>query len=212
MSDLTLVIGNKNYSSWSLRPWVLLRYFEIPFKEILIPLRQADSREKVLQYSRLGKVPVLLDGKITVWESLAICEYVAEIFPQKALWPKDSASRARARVVSGEMYSGFLGLRKQFPQNISADLSGKPSNEDADRDIQRVVEIWEDCRRDFQNEGPFLFGAFSIADAMYAPVVYRFKTYGIQLTGLASEYKEMMLSLPAMKEWHVAAAKEEFSW
>ncbi len=212
MSKLTLVIGNKNYSSWSLRPWILLKQFDIPFQETLIPLKQPDTKEKVLQYSPSGKVPVLLHDGARVWESLPICEYVSELFPQKALWPLDPVHRAWARCISGEMYSGFMGLRKNFPQNISANVVGQPRDEEADRDIRRVLQIWEECRQNFKGQGEFLFGKFSIADAMFAPVIYRFKTYGIPLSGLSQEYSSTMLALPAMKEWESAAAIEKFPW
>lgn len=211
MHSLTLIIGNKNYSSWSLRPWILLKTFEIPFKEILIPLKQSDSKQKVLQYSPAGKVPVLLDGSTRVWESLAIAEYVAELFPQKMLWPSDAQARAQARSVSGEMYSGFSGLRQNFPLNVSQRIT-KASTPDADKDIRRVLEIWETCRTQFEKQGPFLFGPFCIADAMYAPVVFRFQTYGMKMSPLAEKYYQAMLALPAMKEWQNAAKTEEYPW
>ena len=189
-----------------------MKQFAIPFQEVFIPLRQPGSKEKILQYSPLGKVPVLIDGTTSVWESLAIAEYLAELFPGKNLWPKDKNVRARARAVSGEMYSGFIALRKQFPQNITGQLAGKASHPDADRDIQRVLAIWEGCRKDFAKQGDFLFGSFSIADAMYVPVVYRFKTYGIPLTGAAEDYAKTIQALPAMKQWVEDAAKENFPW
>lgn len=212
MAKLTLVIGNKNYSSWSLRPWVLLRHFEIPFEEIVIPLKQPDTKEKISKYSPSGKVPVLRADGVTVWESLPICEYLAELFPGKELWPADLKKRAVARSVSGEMYSGFLGLRTNFSLNVSADLTGKKSTDDADRDIKRITQIWKVCREESRKDGDFLFGKFSIADAMYAPVVFRFQTYGIKLEGLASRYFQAMQDLPAMKEWAQAAARETYPW
>ena len=212
MAKLTLVIGNKNYSSLSLRPWVLLRHFEISFEEILIPLKQPGTQEKILRYSPSGKVPLLKADGVAVWESLPICEYLAELFPGKQLWPSDPEKLAVARCVSGEMYSGFLGLRTNFPLNVSASLSGKKSTDDADRDISRITRIWEDCRGASRKDGDFLFGGFSVVDAMYAPVVFRFKTYGINLQGSALEYLQTMLNLPAMKEWAQAAAREAYLW
>ena len=210
MSRLILVIGNKNYSSWSMRPWVLLTHFKIPFREILIPLFEPGSKEKVLAYSPSGKVPVLKDGKVTVWESLAICEYIAEKFSKKNIWPRDRAARAAARAVSSEMHAGFIHLRKLCPMNVRA---RKPLSEvppDVQKDAARIQSLWEDCRKRFGTGGDFLFGKFSAADAMYAPVIWRFKTYGIKCAGKAHEYMSAMLELPAMKEWERAAVAEPY--
>ena len=208
MEKITLVIGNKNYSAWSLRPWVVLKYFDIPFEEIFIPLRQVDSKEKILKHSPSGKVPVLKHGKIAVWESLAICEYLADLFPEKNLWPKDIQARAIARAISCEMHAGFMDLRKNCPMDVRSDKTGQPQSTEINRDIQRIIQIWEDCRKNFGQKGGFLFGEFSVADAMFAPVVFRFNTYGAKLSPIAKNYFNQMLNLSQMKEWREAANKE----
>jgi glutathione S-transferase len=208
--QLTLVIGNKNYSSWSMRPWCVLTHFKIPFKEILIPLRQPDSKEKLMKYSPSGKVPVLLHDKITVWESLAICEYIADLYPKKNLWPKNKQARAVARAVSCEMHAGFIKLRKNCPVDVR---NSKPMDvipPEVQADITRITKIWEDCRKRYGKGGDFLFGSFSIADAMFAPVVWRFRTYGVKLSGVAEQYYQSMLALPVMNTWLTAAIKEPY--
>ncbi len=208
MTPFTLIIGNKNFSSWSLRPWLVMKYFDIPFKEIIIPLRQPDTKAKILKYSPSGKVPVLQHGKLVLGESLPIAEYLAETFPKKNLWPADASVRARARAVAGEMYSSFNAMRQNFPMDVNLKLD-KPSTPDADKDLRRIMEIWENCRKEFKKEGDFLFGNFSIADAMFAPVMFRVNSYGIKLTAPAKAYFMTMMALPAMKEWQSAAAKEK---
>jgi len=210
MSDrtLTLVIGNKNYSSWSLRPWLLLKQAQIPFKEILIPLYEGDYKEQILKYSHHGKVPILIHQSETVWESLAIGEYVADLFPQKELWPKNVHDRAVARSISSEMHSGFVHLRTNMPMNLRASHPGKGRTPESQRDIARVLEIWEGCREQFKAKGPFLFGHFTVADAMFAPVVTRFRTYGVDLTGPCAEYSKTILNLPSFKEWEKEGIKE----
>jgi glutathione S-transferase len=205
---LTLVIGNKNYSSWSLRPWLVLKCAQIPFEEIRIPLYVSDSAERIGQYSPSGKVPALLDGSLRVWDSLAICEYLAEVFPQKELWPRDGTGRAHARAISAEMHAGFPHLRAHMSMNCRARFPGKGRTPDVQKEIARIVEIWEECRRKHAQAGPFLFGGFSIADAMYAPVVLRFQTYAVALPSLASEYAQSVIELPALKEWLSAAESE----
>lgn len=205
---MTLVIGNKNYSSWSLRPWLLLKQAQVPFKEVLISLYEGDYKAQILKYSHHGKVPILVHGSHAVWESLAIGEYVAELFPQKNLWPQYIQDRALARSVASEMHSGFVPLRANMPMNLRASHPGKGMTPEVERDIARVVEIWEGCRRQFQSKGPFLFGHFTVADAMYAPVVTRFRTYGVALSGLSADYARTILSLPAFKEWEQAGIKE----
>jgi glutathione S-transferase len=210
MEQLTLVIGNKNYSSWSLRPWLLLKYYEIPFKEILIPLFEGDYKTQILTYSLSGKVPLLAHGDVKVWESLAICEYVAELFPDKKVWPADRSARAWARSISHEMHAGFAQVRTHMPMNIRGNFPGKGRTPEVEREIVRIEEIWSDCRREFKGKGNFLFGHFTAADAMYAPVVTRFKTYGVRLSGAAQEYAEAILNLPALKEWSGAAAEEPY--
>ena len=210
MSKMTLIIGAKNYSSWSLRPWLILKHGGIPFKEILIPLSEPGSKEKILKYSPAGKVPALKHGKLTVWESLAIGEYLAEAFPQKDLWPKDLKTRAWARSISHEMHAGFTFLRKNCPMNVRGLFPGQGLNEDVNRDVKRIAEIWKQCRETFRKDGEILFGHFTVADCMYAPVVWRFNSYAIVTAGLARKYFETILALKEMKEWREAALKETF--
>jgi glutathione S-transferase len=197
---LTLVIGNKNYSSWSMRPWVAAVAFGIPFTEVRVLLDQPDTAANIARYSHAGRVPVLLAGDITVWDSLAICEYLAEQFPDKHMWPQDVAARALARSSVAEMHSGFVGLRTAMSMNIKASLPGRGRTADAQADIGRICEIWEDCLSRFGHRG-FLFGDFSIADAFYAPVVMRFKTYGVALAPALQAYCDRMLAHPAVARW-----------
>ncbi len=205
---MKLVIGNKNYSSWSLRPWLALRVAEIAFEEILIPLYQADSKARQLAFSPAGKVPILVDGAVTIWDSLAILEYVAEQYPDRGLWPRAIAARAHARSVSAEMHAGFAALRTAMPMNCRATLAGKGHTPEALADIARIAAIWGDCRARYGNDGPFLFGAFSNADAFYAPVVTRFLTYGVALPDVCRDYVNAVRALPAMREWYAAADVE----
>jgi len=206
---LKLVIGNKNYSSWSMRPWLALRASNIPFEEIFIPLYtgQAD-KDRLLSFSRSGKVPALIDDDLTIWDSLAIIEYLAERFPEAKLWPQDRAARAHARSVSAEMHSGFLPLRNECGMNLHRPVGGIALSEDARANIARVEEIWSDCRERYGRQGPFLFGAFSGADAMYAPVVHRFRTYAVKVGPIVRAYMETMMALPAFKEWTEAGLEE----
>lgn len=206
---LKLVIGNKNYSSWSMRPWVALRAASIPFEEIFIPLYtgEADKR-RILDVTRSGKVPALIDGDITVWDSLAIIEYVAETFPDAHLWPADRAARAHARSVSAEMHSGFVALRNECGMNLHRPVKARPLSDAARADIARVQEMWTDCRARYGRSGPYLFGAFSGADAMYAPVVHRFRTYAIDVTPAVRSYMDAMMALPAFAEWTNAGLAE----
>lgn len=208
---LTLHIGDKNLSSWSLRPWLLLKQADIPFTENMIRFGRADTRAQMLKQSPTGLVPCLVDGKTAVWDSLAIAEYVAESFPEKQLWPSDKAARAEARSISAEMHSGFSALRTVWPMNF-ARVGMKHIQPDAVRaDIARVADIWEGARRRFgeASGGPFLYGKFSIADAMYAPVVSRFQTYGpVHLPPLAESWRALMWALPAMREWGEGARAE----
>ena len=209
MADLTIYLGNKNYSSWSLRPWLVLKRITVTFDEVVIPLYQPTSRETVLKYSPSGRVPALRHGDVTVWESLAICEYLAESFPTFDLWPKDAAARALARSVSAEMHAGFRALREHLPMNIRSSFPGRGVTPEVQADINRIMAIWRDCRtRLGKDGGDFLFGEFTIADAMYAPVVTRFRTYRIELEREADAYCDAVMALPAMQEW-LAAAKNE---
>jgi glutathione S-transferase len=205
----TLYIGDKNLSSWSLRAWFLLKQAEIPFEEKLIPLDRPSTNATIKEKSPSGLVPCLVHDGLVVWDSLAIAEYVAETFPEKKLWPDDRAARARARSVSAEMHSGFAELRKVWPMNFSRVGMRHLQPASVKKDIERIAAIWTDCRKTFGEGGPFLFGRFSIADAMYAPVVSRFMTYGpVDLPEQAAAYRDMMFALPAMREWGEGAAKE----
>ena len=206
---LKLVIGNKNYSSWSMRPWLALRASHIPFEEIFIPLYTGQTdKDRILGFTRSGKVPALIDGDITVWDSLAIIEYLAERFPEANLWPQDRAARAHARSISAEMHSGFVPLRNECGMNLHRPVGSVALSEDARANIARVEEIWSDCRERHGKQGPFLFGAFTAADAMYAPVVHRFRTYAVKLGPVAQAYMEAMMALPAFKEWTEAGLAE----
>jgi glutathione S-transferase len=208
MPPLTLVIGNKNYSSWSMRPWLLLRQAGIPFDEVRIPLYVPGSEIDLAQWSPSGKVPALNEGDIRVWDSLAICEYLAERFPELELWPADAAARAVARSVSAEMHAGFGALREHMSMNIRARYPGMGRTPDCLADIERILAIWAECRARFGSSGDFLFGRFGIADAMFTPVVLRFETYGVALEGAARAYAEAILALPALREWVADAVAE----
>lgn len=208
MSALTLIIGNKAYSSWSLRPWLALRQAGLSFAETVIPLRQPETRAQILVHSPSGKVPCLIDGDRVIWDSLAICEYVAELAPAAGLWPADPHARAVARSVSAEMHSGFVALRNAMSMDLKVDRNGQGMTPDSAADIARVQALWADCRARFGQGGPFLFGGFTIADAMFAPVVTRLVTYGVAVEAGTRAYMDAVLALPAMQEW-TAAAKAE---
>src|SRR5436305_7400434 len=206
---LKLVIGNKNYSSWSMRPWLALRANNIEFEEILVPLYTGpEVNQRILDFTPSGKVPALVDGDVTVWDSLAIVEYVAERFPQAGLWPEDRARRAHARSVSAEMHSGFAALRDECGMNLHRPVRAKPLSADARADIARIQQSWAECRERYGKLGPYLFGALSVADAMYAPVVHRFRTYAIEVTPVVRSYMETMMALPAFQQWTRAALAE----
>lgn len=201
MDEYTLIIGNKAYSSWSMRPWLLMRQAGIAFAETQVSLYAEGAKEQLLQHSGAGKVPVLRHGSLTIWDSLAICEYLAERHPEKRLWPADPAARAHARSASAEMHSGFISLRSQMPMNVRKRIPRTARAAEVDADIGRIQAIWQESRTRFGKSGPFLYGSFSIADAMYAPVVTRFNTYGVELAGTASAYSREILQLPAMCAW-----------
>ena len=203
MSALRLVIGNKNYSSWSMRPWLAMRASNIAFEEVFIPLYTDNpaDKQRILGFTRSGKVPALIDGDVTVWDSLAIVEYVAERFPQARLWPEDRASRAHARSISSEMHSGFLPLRNECGMNLHRPVGAIALSADAKADIARIEQIWLECRERYGKFGPFLFGAFSAADAMFAPVVHRLRTYAIEVAPEAKAYMDTMMALPAFQQW-----------
>ena len=199
---LKLVIGNKNYSSWSMRPWLALRANDIAFEEVFIPLYTGEAdKNRILGFSHSGKVPVLLDGDVTIWDSLAIIEYVAERFPEKRLWPQDPASRAHARSISAEMHSGFMALRNECGMNLHRPVGAIALSDDARANIARVQQIWTECRERYGKSGSFLFGSFGGADAMFAPVVHRFRSYAIGVTPPVQAYMEAMMTLPAFQEW-----------
>jgi glutathione S-transferase len=207
MSKPKLVIGSKNSSSWSLRPWLLLKQSGVPFEEVVVPLRRPDTPERIRRHSPSGKVPVLIVGDVRIWDSLAIAEFLAE--HDTRLWPADSRARAFARSISAEMHSGFQALRTFLPMDFTARfhppgrlLSG------VEADIRRILEIWAECRQRHGQSGPFLFGAFSIADAMFAPVCSRFTTYAVPLDPVPQAYVAHMMGLPAMLEWGRDAAAE----
>jgi glutathione S-transferase len=203
----TLFIGNKNYSSWSLRPWLVLRQGGIPFREELVSLQ--DDPGKAARLGRLpaGRVPVLSDGEVLVWDSLAISEYLAERHP--GLWPADPVARAWARCISAEMHAGFQALRQEMSMDVRARRPQRRRSEAVLRDIARVERIWSDTRSRFGARGDLLFGTFTIADAFYAPVAFRFRTYGVKLPGAAGEYLAALLALPGVQEWEKGGADDE---
>ena len=205
---LKLVIANKLYSSWSLRPWLLLSAFNVPFEEVTIPLRTPESRSLVLEYSPSGKVPALVDGDVSVWESLAIIEYLAEKFPELAIWPRDAQARAHARAISNEMHAGFQALRQGCPMHLGARFATPPLTEPLQACIDRIEDIWSGARNRFAGSQPFLYGAFSAADAMYAPVVTRFDTYQIPVREATRAYMDAVLAHPAYEAWRAAALVE----
>ena len=206
---LKLVIGNKNYSSWSMRPWLALHANSIPFEEVVIPLYTgAADKQRILDVSRAGKVPILVDGDVTVWDSLAIIEYLAERFPEKRLWPEHSADRAHARSVCAEMHSGFAALRNECGMNLHRPVRAIELSADARANVARIEEIWGECRGRYGQSGPFLFGDFGAADAMFAPVIHRFRTYAVAVTQETQRYMETMMVFPAFAEWTKAGLAE----
>ena len=216
---MKLVIGNKNYSSWSFRPWIAMKVAAIPFDEEVISLYVEGSREKILEHSPGGKVPILIDGDTHVWESLAILEYLAEKFPNAGFWPADQNARAHARAISTEMHAGFVPMREECGMSFWRPPAKRTLTAAAQANIARVQEIWTDARARYGAGGPFLFGKFSIADAMYAPVVQRFIAYDIGVSAPVRAYRQAMTALPAWAEWRSAALREtwvipkfEYDW
>ena len=203
-----LTIGNKAYSSWSLRPWILLTQFDIPFDETVIPLDQPETRAAIAAASPRGRVPVLEADGLVVSESLAIMEFVAETFPHLQIWPRDRAARATARALSSEMHAGFQALRQACPTNFRREPKLIPISPEVRADIDRIEAAWRDARRRFGQGGPFLFGAFSAADAMWAPVVNRFHAYAIEVQPETRAYMDAVLALPAWQSWIAGAASE----
>lgn len=207
MSNPTLVIGNKNYSSWSLRPWLALRKAGIEFEEVKILLDKPDTKSRILKHSPAGKVPVLIVDGQSIWDSLSICEWAAERRPD--LWPKDPADRAHARSISAEMHSGFPALRSAMPMNIRATGRKVPSTPELEADIARVLTIWKECRAAHAKHGPWLFGHFTIADTMYAPVATRLRTYGVALDDTAQAYIDTLFTDPDFVAWRAEGDAEE---
>jgi glutathione S-transferase len=208
MDKLNLVIGNKNYSSWSLRPWLAMTMAGIDFDETLILLDSPETKTQISEYSGGGRVPILRHGNVTIWETLAILEYLAETFPEKNLWPKAKAARAVARAVSNEMHAGFSSLRSACPMNLRRPPKPIVLSDAIKEDITRIEDIWRDCRQAHGKDGPFLFGNFCIADAMFAPVVTRFETYAIAVSADTRAYMDTLLATPAFQQWKSAALKE----
>ncbi len=207
-SELTLVIGNKTYSSWSLRPWLLLKHAGLDFNELRIPFHSDQWKREIHRHSPSGKVPVLKDGDLSVWDTMSICEYINERFTGGRCWPREADARAVARSVSAEMHSGFANLRRSLPMNCRRRFPGFPIPDDAAIDIARTLEIWRICRRTYGSSGAWLFGEFSIADAMFAPVALRFHGYDVRLSGAEAEYVESVLRDGAVREWIQAAGEE----
>ena len=205
---LLLLIGNKNYSSWSLRPWIAMKVAGIAFAEQVISLDAPDFKQRVHAISAAGKVPALADGETQVWESLAILEYLAEKFPQAGLWPAEPNARAHARSIAAEMHAGFTPLRRHYPMNVRRPVKRRAPTVEVVDHINRIDAMWSDCRTRFGRGGPFLFGSFGAADAMYAPVVSRFHTYEVEVSAAAQAYMEAVMGLPAWAEWCADAAQE----
>lgn len=206
--SLTLIIGNKNYSSWSMRPWIAMKVAGIAFDEVVISLNADDFKPRVSKMSGTGKVPVLDDNGVHVWESLAILEYLAERFPAARLWPPDPAARAHARAISSEMHAGFLPLRRACPMNMWRPVKKRELSEEALANVRRIQAMWRECRNRYGAGGPFLFGPFGAADAMYAPVVARFHTYDVDVDAPIRAYMDAVMALSAWAEWTEAALKE----
>ncbi len=205
---LHLVIGNKNYSSWSFRPWIAMKVAGIPFEETVISLDAADFKPRLLKISGTGKVPALVDGDVHVWESLAILEYLAERFPDKNLWPVEASVRAHARAIAAEMHAGFVPLRRECPMNLWRPVKQRDLTPEAAANVRRIDAMWADCRARFGQTGSFLFGTFGAADAMYAPVVSRLHTYAVAVGAASRAYMDAVMALPAWAEWKEAGIKE----
>ncbi|HEY8124660.1 MAG TPA: glutathione S-transferase family protein [Methylocystis sp.] len=205
---LKLIIGNKRYSSWSMRPWIAMRELGVPFDEEVIPLYRDESKAALLAYSPAGKAPVLKDGELSVWDSLAIIEYLADLYPDLAVWPRDRFSRALARSLACEMHSGYAALRGQCPMNFGRAPHPISLTEEARIDVERIDSVWRDALA--RSGGPFLFGAFCSVDAMFAPVVQRFDSYAAPVSDTARVYMERVTALNSWAEWSFAAQREEW--
>jgi glutathione S-transferase len=209
MSSITLFIGNHNYSSWSLRPWILMRHLGIDFREVVIPLDQPDSHARITQVNPAGKLPLLRHGELEVWESIAICEYLCEL--AGAGLPRERAARAVARSVAAEMHAGFAALRRAWPMNARATGRRTAMSADLQRDVARITSLWSGCRQRHGADGPWLFGDYSLADAMYAPVALRLRTYGATPAGAAGDYLATVLADAHLADWIAAAAAEPWT-
>jgi glutathione S-transferase len=205
---LALVIGSKNFSSWSLRGWLALEHTGAPYEEIFISFGDPDWREQIKRHSPSGKVPYLIDGALGIWDSLAIIEYLHEKFPAARLWPSDPGARALARSVAAEMHSSFTALRSNMPMDLQANAPGKGHTPEALADVARIQQIWRECRARFGASGPYLFGAFTAADCFYAPVVFRFLSYGVALDPNAKNYCDAIVAHPSVKKWRDAGLRE----
>jgi glutathione S-transferase len=209
MNKLNLIIGNKNYSSWSLRPWILMKQFNIDFDETRVALYTDTTTEKLNHYQSNHKVPILLDGDLQIWDSLAILEYVSEKYLQSKAWPVDSESRAVARSISAEMHSGFSHIRNEMPMNCKAAYANFKISAEVSKEIKRIALIWQSCRQKYTQTGDWLFGQYSIADAMFAPVVLRFNSYGVKLEGQAQQYVSRVLAQQYIQQWISEGIKEK---
>ena len=208
MAKPTLIIGNRNYSSWSLRAWLALEATRLDFDEVIVPLGRPETEAEILRWSPSARVPAFVDGDLHLWDSLAICEHLAESHPQAGLWPADARARATARSVVAEMHSGFVPLRKHMPMNLRASYHGAGREPGVEEDIERITKIWEECRTNFGAGGDLLFGSFTMADAFYAPIVSRFRTYGVAPRGAAGDYMDAVWALPSMQDWAAKAHAE----
>ena len=206
-----LVIANKAYSSWSLRPWILLATFGIPFEQVVIPMGMPDTKKKMLKYAPTGKVPSLQDGEISVYESIAVIEYLAEKYPKKNIWPKNKAARALARSLSAEMHAGFQAMRQHLPTNFRRPVKKRDLTPEVEADVARIEAAWKNTRKAFGKGGPFLFGKFCAADAMFAPVVNRLHTYDVPVSKKTRAYMDAIMALPAWRAWIADAEAETWS-
>jgi glutathione S-transferase len=205
---MKLVIGNKNYSSWSMRPWIAMRQIGLSFEEVVIPMNQPETRARMLEHSPTGLVPTLIDGDVTIFETIAILEYLHDRFPDAGLWPRDIGVRAHARAISAEMHAGFAALRRDCPMNIRRPVRKHLPSPEGLAQAQRIDALWSHARQTHGAGGPFLFGAFTAADAMYAPVVNRFHTYDLPRSATAQAYMDAVMALPAWKDWEAASRAE----
>jgi glutathione S-transferase len=205
---MKLVIGNKNYSSWSLRPWIAMKQIGLSFEEIIIPMVLPTTKAEMLKYAPTGQVPILIDGEITVFETIAILEYLNDRFPEAGLWPKAIEARAHARAISAEMHAGFGALRRDCPMNMRRPVRKHIVSPEAQKHVARINAIWTDARTRFGKDGDFLFGTFTNADAMFAPIVNRFHVYDLPRSNTAQSYMDAMMALPAWQAWEEASRAE----